>query len=274
MADGILDGVIGGGENIGPGAGWILACFALGRMVTGGGTSSARARPLATAATASSSGTRGLKRGGRKSVGPWVTTYLVLYNVLSALAWGYFGYAFIRSFLSMGVHNLGLTARATVPTLAYVQTGAVLEVLHVLLGWVPSQLLSTTVQIASRLFVVWLPAYWMQLGSEVPLGYALIAVAWTLSDLTRYIYYVGSLLGRTPYVLTWLRYTLFLGLYPMGTLGEMYLIARASAVFGEMRLWYRWVLLGLLAIYPFGFLFMYAHMRKQRAKYLSRTSRP
>lgn len=244
-------------------------------MAGGGGASSARARPSA----ATSGAARGVKRGGAGGRGrkgsPLVTAYLVLYNVLSALAWGYFGYTFIKSFLEMGVRNLGLTARATMPTLAYVQTGAFLEVLHVMLGWVPSQLLSTAMQIASRLFVVWLPTYWMQLGSEVPLGYALIAVAWTLSDLTRYLYYVGGLLSTTPpYILTWLRYTLFLGLYPMGTLGEMYLIARASAVFGEMRFWYRWVLLGLLAIYPFGFLFMYAHMRKQRAKYLSRTGRP
>ena len=38
---------------------------------------------------------------------------------------------------------------------AFVQTAAVLEVLHVLLGWVRSPLPTTAMQVSSRLFLVW-----------------------------------------------------------------------------------------------------------------------
>lgn len=218
----------------------------------------------------SASGTvkKGASRG--KARHPLIITYLALYNVLSAAAWAYFGCSFLHHLFSAGFHHVELTFAPTVKTLAYVQTAAVLEIAHVVLGWVPSQLLSTVMQIASRLFVVWLPAYWMELGEVTPLGYSLIAIAWTLSDLTRYIYYVCGLLGRTPYVITWLRYTLFLVLYPMGTLGEMYLISKASVAFAELGVWYRWIMLAILAVYPFGFLFMYTHMLKQRSKHLKR----
>ena len=41
------------------------------------------------------------------------------------------------------------------PQTAFVQTFAILEVVHVLLGWVKSPLATTGMQVSSRLFLVW-----------------------------------------------------------------------------------------------------------------------
>lgn len=41
------------------------------------------------------------------------------------------------------------------PATAVVQSGAALEVVHALLGWVRSPVFTTAVQVASRLFLVW-----------------------------------------------------------------------------------------------------------------------
>ncbi len=40
--------------------------------------------------------------------------------------------------------------------------------------------------------------------------------AWSITEMIRYSFYAGGLLHMTPGVLTWLRYTLFIILYPIG----------------------------------------------------------
>lgn len=59
----------------------------------------------------------------------------------------------------MGLLPYVLRAKATYNIVGvgvkWVQTGAALEVLHSLLGWVRSPLHTTVMQVYSRLFVVW-----------------------------------------------------------------------------------------------------------------------
>ena len=107
---------------------------------------------------------------------PFVNVYLVSYNVLSALGWSLVLYRtiahlrgtsqsntlpfiWVPSFLPASFTPLYTRACTTYDavgtTTAYVQTGAVLEVLHVLLGLVRSPLPTTIVQVSSRLFSVW-----------------------------------------------------------------------------------------------------------------------
>ena len=102
--------------------------------------------------------------------------YLVSYNVLSALGWSLVLYRtlahlqgtsqsktlpfiWVPSFLPASLTPLYTRACTTYDavgtTTAYVQTGAVLEVLHVLLGLVRSPLPTTIIQVSSRLFSVW-----------------------------------------------------------------------------------------------------------------------
>jgi very-long-chain (3R)-3-hydroxyacyl-CoA dehydratase len=199
-----------------------------------------------------------------KPKGPTLA-YLILYNAVSAGLWAYFGYRFL-----MAWHKAGWTLSgpftATIHLLCMVQTVAILEIFHAVGGIVKSEVMSTTMQIFSRLLVSWLAGYYLRAGEQW--GYVAISVAWTISDFTRYLYYIANLVGCCPKMLTWTRYSLFLVLYPLGTIGEMSMLMVAGQVLALLESKYRYALLGLLAIYPFGFLFMYQHMLKQRAKYL------
>ena len=47
-----------------------------------------------------------------------------------------------------------------------------------------------------------------------------VLVAWTLSETIRYPYYLTNLLNAKVPLLTWLRYSAFIILYPVGGLGE------------------------------------------------------
>lgn len=122
-----------------------------------------------------------------------MTYYLVVYNILSTIGWGYVlvstfihvfnldGSAFTppktaSSTISNLLKSLGFSgsiethlptwmqpiyirststfARVGAQT-AFVQTFALLEVVHSLLGWVRSPLHTTVMQVVSRLFLVW-----------------------------------------------------------------------------------------------------------------------
>lgn len=80
-------------------------------------------------------------------------------------------------------------------------------------------------------------------------------LAWSITEIIRYSYFVTNLRGGVPSFLTWLRYNTFYVLYPVGIASEMLLIFKASEVAEN---WLQWVFLGILLAYipglhsPFG----------------------
>jgi len=102
-----------------------------------------------------------------------------------------------------------------------VQTAAILEIVHAAIGIVRSNPMIVAVQIASRLAVVWLPIHFIAAAQTSP-GMTIMLFAWCLTEMVRYSYYAVNLVNLNIGVLTWLRYTLFIVLYPMGVSGEMW----------------------------------------------------
>jgi len=122
------------------------------------------------------------------------------------------------------LYRRSLTSFARVgATTAFVQTFAVLEVFHVLLGWVRSPLATTGIQVFSRLFLVWGIAEQFDTVRTNPL-YTSMVFAWSATEVVRYAFYACNLLGYEPYVLLYLRYTMFYVLYPLGAFSEAFLI--------------------------------------------------
>lgn len=113
--------------------------------------------------------------------------------------------------------------------------------------------------------------------------FPLMALAWTLAEVTRYSFYLCTLLtGSSPAVLTWLRYSLFYILYPAGIAGEVLCLWNslptiAANRIGEVplpnahNLAFSWhtVLWGLLLLgWAPGSVIMMSHMMRQRAAVL------
>jgi very-long-chain (3R)-3-hydroxyacyl-CoA dehydratase len=153
---------------------------------------------------------------------------------------------------------------------AFVQSAAILEVAHVLLGWVGSPLQTTAMQVASRLFLVWgitwvfenvrslfLSSFRWFINSQSPHQtrtnpfYTLMILSWSLTESIRYAFYASSLLpslSSPPKFLVYLRYTTFFVLYPLGAGSEAALIWASVAGRGK---WgpIEWVRLGLFAMW-------------------------
>lgn len=175
--------------------------------------------------------------------------YLILYNTLSALAWSFLLYNLAKSFFIDDLHNPHVLFQKTGLYLAYLQTVALLEVMHAALGWVRSGVISNVIQIASRLFVIWVAGVYG--GSGKHWAYGMMAVAWALSDFTRYAYYLTQLTEVPAPLLKWARYNFFLVLYPVGTLGEAILIYLARLKWAK-NLALSYGLLTVLAVYTPG----------------------
>ncbi|CAG0892777.1 unnamed protein product [Cyprideis torosa] len=213
------------------------------------------------------------------------TAYLVLYNVAQTVGWSYVGVvAILTSLQSDWSKNL---YPAVFLPLALFQTAAVLEVVHCAVGLVRSSPIVTAIQVASRVFVVWaflwlIPeSRWFISIIRSSFGFPLLLTAWTVTEVIRYSFYTGGLLGSTPYLLTWLRYTFFIILYPMGVTGELACLLVSMAQYRKRR--YLTIdmpnpanvacdgafLLGLVIVsYVFLFPKMYLHMFSQRRKVL------
>jgi very-long-chain (3R)-3-hydroxyacyl-CoA dehydratase len=224
--------------------------------------------------------------------GPLKTGYLILYNALSAAAWA----AVLSRTVKTTIHSaegpdavFGENAEFT----KWVQTGALLEVLHSLFGKfslhsslrslvvlleklsltihptgvVRAPLSSTVMQVASRILLVW------GIGEHFPSAanhwaYATMLVAWSVTEVIRYSYFAFNLAASPPDILTWLRYNTFFILYPLGIASECWLINRSRVPAAQQSEYLEWGLWAILAIYVPGAYYLYSYMIVQRRKAL------
>jgi len=162
-----------------------------------------------------------LSTSSSRSTTPLLRTYLITYNLISALGWLYVWLQILHHITtsSAPVSTLYPAVRFS---LQLTQTLAVLEIAHSLLGLVRSPLLTAALQVSSRLFVVWGLLY-VAPPSRYQVGFLLCALSWATVEVPRYLFYAVALLSPSsvPWLLTWLRYSLFLVLYPTGITGEV-----------------------------------------------------
>lgn len=131
-------------------------------------------------------------------------------------------------------------------------------------------------------------------GGAGPAVYAAMLLAWSLADFVRHAYFVLLLAGpAVPRWLTWLRYSLFFALYPVGIGAEWFLMRGAARAAGPVSSAVYYFCLALYVPGEFflgsttppggnmgerilmmpGAVTMYSHMVKQRRKTLYGRSR-
>jgi very-long-chain (3R)-3-hydroxyacyl-CoA dehydratase len=164
--------------------------------------------------------------------------YLFLVNGITAILW----LRVLLSIMQVYVYMLGLSSRYTYsqgytphdgfalawPTIRssmlLAQTvSSIHECAHSVTGIVRSDITTTILQNFARLLVAWLVVdcnAHTRTAAEV-----IMCTAWATSEVGRYLYLTVSTLKpeSTPFVLLWLRYSLFLVCYPAGILAEFWL---------------------------------------------------
>uniref|UniRef100_A0A336MB45 Kinesin-like protein n=1 Tax=Culicoides sonorensis TaxID=179676 RepID=A0A336MB45_CULSO len=163
-----------------------------------------------------------------------VKAYLIIYNGIQVVGWSFLLCQLILySILYRDKDSLWNYVKWTVIVF---QNLALLEILHAVMGIVPSNVLITTFQVFSRLMVVD-GVIWPTLTGQNSPGLPIALVAWSITEIIRYGYYALNLVKTVPYCIVWLRYTTFIILYPIGVTGELLCFYWAQSYVRETKLW-------------------------------------
>ncbi|KAJ1892616.1 hypothetical protein LPJ66_006237 [Kickxella alabastrina] len=197
-----------------------------------------------------------------------VEAYLVAYNAASFVGWAY---VLVKTLLYLSVHGTNLDGLfdSIGSALIIVQTGAALEIVHSLVGFVRSSAMTATLQVYSRLNLVWGILYMFDYPEvRASYGLVLMVLAWCITECVRYSHYALSLFDIEVYTLLYLRYTMFYVLYPAGVTGELLEIWAALPHAAAISSWF-WVFLVVNIVnYPPVLYKLYTHMIRQRRKIL------
>eukprot|EP00002_Diphylleia_rotans_P019849 TRINITY_DN3838_c0_g1_i1.p1 TRINITY_DN3838_c0_g1~~TRINITY_DN3838_c0_g1_i1.p1 ORF type:complete len:236 (-),score=43.62 TRINITY_DN3838_c0_g1_i1:156-863(-) len=147
-----------------------------------------------------------------------VFLYLLAYNFTLASGWLYVLIQTAQHYANNGTYT---TVYPKVEfQLKIWQTAALLEIFHSLFRFVKSPIQTTLMQVASRIYLLWAIVYNFP-EAQQSVSFTSMVVCWSVTEVIRYLYYGLNLLDAVPYFLTYLRYTLFIVLYPAGVSSEL-----------------------------------------------------
>jgi len=115
-------------------------------------------------------------------------------------------------------------------------------------GIVRAPISTTLMQVASRILLVW------GIVDQFPFvaksaGYSSMLIAWSITEVIRYSYFVFTLSGYSPGIITWFRYNTFYVLYPLGISSECWLVYTSIEPARAKRQEFAWTLQLILFIY-------------------------
>lgn len=207
-----------------------------------------------------------------------LTAYLTCYNAAQSFGWAIVLVRLIHHVVETESLMGGFSAAGNV--VCYLQLAAFLEVVHSVLGLVRTGTLYAFMQWLGRshiLFAIIAKIPEVQEQSAVTITF----LAWSSVEVIRYPQYALGLLGLCPQWLTWLRYTAFIVLYPIGALyGEMLAMYLSLDFIKKRNLYsrsFQWLTIDyhsfvvwVMIVYPFLWLLLYLHMFRQRRSKLAK----
>lgn len=215
--------------------------------------------------------------------------WLVVYNGIQFGGWLYVAYLIVfgGGALWGGEEGGGAVLQWTGDVLVTVQLlvgSSSLEVMHVAFGMVHGGVMPTFSQVAIRSLqsFVSIPllldaqqrgAVFNQLAQVVtPTSLAVLLAAWTAIELVRYPFYILALLGVDFAPLTWLRYSIWIPLYPIGMLAEVGVLFGALPLIYNLSAPFYYACVALIAVAPWSMLSQLRYMARQRSSKLYGTT--
>ncbi|KAI1706507.1 protein tyrosine phosphatase-like protein, PTPLA domain-containing protein [Ditylenchus destructor] len=208
-------------------------------------------------------------------------TYLMGYNVCMLLAHLYILLCLFYGYFIEGPGYLDSYWDRMFSGLVACTALQYMDVLHSVMGLTKSGWKMVTLQVTGRLAVLWIINGNDEIHSWLPVF--ILMVNYFLAEQFRYPYYALHSTGISLWPITWLRYSMWMLLYPIGLLMESIIFLRSipfyykSGVY-SLQLPNAWnfsynfgIVLGVFtaAVFPFIAYRLLSHMHKQRRKQLS-----
>ncbi|GJQ82175.1 hypothetical protein Trydic_g6005 [Trypoxylus dichotomus] len=203
--------------------------------------------------------------------------YLFSYNLIQALGWSFVLYRVFNYYESGSQQTLYDMVKCPLITF---QCSAFLEYYHAKYKLTKSNPQVTFQQIYSRIMIVCAVLMAVE-KSRLSIGFPMVIFAWSITEIIRYTTYSFGIYGQAPFILTWLRYTTFIPLYPLGVTGELLCMYAAVEDLKATKQWsmelpnkynvvffyHHYLIFSMLLYIPY-FPKLYFHMFSQRRKVL------
>lgn len=210
--------------------------------------------------------------------------YLFMYNLVQFLGFSWiFVNMTVRLFI-LGKDSFYDTFHTMADMMYFCQTLAVLEIINPLIGLVKTGVLSAVIQVVGRNFILFIILGQLEEMQNEDIVF-FIFYLWSTIEIFRYPFYMLACIDTEWKLLTWLRYTIWIPLYPLGGLAEAMSIGQSIPIFNETEkfsLRFPYVNFTIkfsvfLIIYLFllvsGMVINCRHMYKQRRRRLGRQKR-
>ncbi|KAG8575020.1 hypothetical protein GDO81_009414 [Engystomops pustulosus] len=158
--------------------------------------------------------------------------YLFMYNLVQFLGFSWiFVNMTVRLFI-LGKDSFYDTFHTMSDMMYFCQTLAVLEIINPLIGLVKTGVVPALIQVLGRNFILFIVLG--QLDEMQSKGAVFfVFYLWSTIEIFRYPFYMLACIDVHWKLLTWIRYTIWIPLYPLGALSEAVCIILSMPIFTE-----------------------------------------
>ncbi|EGI63221.1 PREDICTED: very-long-chain (3R)-3-hydroxyacyl-CoA dehydratase isoform X2 [Acromyrmex echinatior] len=160
--------------------------------------------------------------------------YLVIYNLCQFVGFIYVFAVMAIRYSRDGPDSMKETYDAVGNPLKFIQLLQFLEVMHPLFGYTKNSILVSFLQTGGRAFILFFMIDAEPRMQTKPVIFYLFLI-WSTVEIIRYPYYIMQLLNIQIAFLTWLRYTIWIPLYPLGFVCEGIIMLRDIPYFEETQ---------------------------------------
>ncbi|KAM7003149.1 very-long-chain (3R)-3-hydroxyacyl-CoA dehydratase [Tautogolabrus adspersus] len=163
------------------------------------------------------------------------TGFLFMYNLVQ-----FFGFSWIfvnmtvRLFI-LGADSLYDTFHSISDVMFFCQILAAVEVLNAAFGVVRTAVIPTLIQVVGRNFILFIIFGSVEEMHNKPVVF-FVFYLWSAIEIFRYPFYMLGCFNAEWKTLTWLRYTVWIPLYPLGVLAEAVAVIQSISFFDETKL--------------------------------------
>ncbi|XP_055922148.1 very-long-chain (3R)-3-hydroxyacyl-CoA dehydratase [Eupeodes corollae] len=168
-----------------------------------------------------------IKESGKK-------VYMVFYNLCQFVGFTYVLLVMSVLYYRDGPDSMSKIYETVGNPLKFCQLLQYLEVLHPIFGYTKGGPLIPFCQVTGRNFVLFVMLTLEPRMQTKPVVFYVFCI-WALVEVVRYPYYITQMFESDIGLLTWLRYTIWIPLYPMGILCEGIIILRNIPYFEETK---------------------------------------
>ncbi|XP_061917109.1 very-long-chain (3R)-3-hydroxyacyl-CoA dehydratase isoform X2 [Entelurus aequoreus] len=206
------------------------------------------------------------------------TAFLFMYNLVQFLGFSWIFFNMTFRLLRFGRDSFYDTFHTISDIMFFCQILAAVEVLNAAFGIVRTGVIPTLIQVVGRnfiLFIIFGSLEEMHNKSVVFFVFYL----WSAIEIFRYPFYMLGCFNTEWKILTWLRYSLWIPLYPLGVIAEAVAVIQSIPIFDETRLFsiplpktiglslsFSYVLRVYIILMFLGLVINFRHLYKQRKK--------